>query len=535
MSRHWNKCAKQIKRFWLIPALICIGFGSYWLTVLSIPQKQSEPVAEKLRTAKPATPVNERPEPSKISKPESPATFVEDGQSDALTNQRAVTFSDAESMRRFLENAGAGIRILGRIDSLETLLVGYDNIAALEALLDGSEETSPIFPVSIPPIEGPGAQSGAVALENGLLEWLGIEGDHSAFGKGITIAILDTGIADHPAFSSEIQRINLVPLSENSADLNGHGTAVASLIFSNNPLVPGVAPGATPLSIRIADDNGSSNSFLMAQGIIAAADAGAQIINISLGGYGKSAVVDKAVEYASARGSIIVAAAGNTGTEGVMQPAANPGVIAVGAVDARNQPMAFSTTGKQIAIAAPGYGVNVAYTGNSAARVSGTSFSGPIAAGVIAATASSSGTQKRSVQQAATLVMSRLKDVGIQGSDSSTGAGVPDMSRILNANLAGYYDASINSIYALQNNQLGVLVQNLGNETLINADVSITVNGTPTRANITTLLPGQTRLITVPSGGSNDLKILSRIKLGSGQTDQRRSNDSLNLQFKVSK
>ncbi|MFN7343136.1 MAG: S8 family serine peptidase, partial [bacterium] len=79
-----------------------------------------------------------------------------------------------------------------------------------------------------------------------------------------------TGIADHIAFKNAIQRINLVPLPTDPSALNGHGTAVASVIFSNNPLAPGVAPSATPLSVRIADDNGTSNTFLIAQGIIAA-------------------------------------------------------------------------------------------------------------------------------------------------------------------------------------------------------------------------------------------------------------------------
>ena len=303
----------------------------------------------------------------------------------AIPNQRVLVFKDKAALEAFLAKLGGGVNLLGRLDKLNALHVGFGNEDDLLALLNGTEETGLVYPVNIPEI-GTGAQAGAAPLGNGLLEWLGVAGDNSLWGKGVKIAILDTGIADHIAFRNAIERINLVPLPANAADLNGHGTSVASLIFSSNPLAPGIAPGATPLSVRIADDNGNSNSFLIAQGIIAAVDARAELINISLGGHGRSGLVANALEYAKQAGVVVIAAAGNSGTEGVMQPAASPSVVAVGAVDAKNQPMAFSTTGKEVAVAAPGYGVNAAYPGNKAASVSGTSFSSPIVTGVIAAT-----------------------------------------------------------------------------------------------------------------------------------------------------
>ena len=421
------------------------------------------------------------------------------------------------------------MNLLGRLDKLNALHVGFGNEDDLLALLNGTEETGLVYPVNIPEI-GTGAQAGAAPLGNGLLEWLGVAGDNSLWGKGVKIAILDTGIADHIAFRNAIERINLVPLPANAADLNGHGTSVASLIFSSNPLAPGIAPGATPLSVRIADDNGNSNSFLIAQGIIAAVDARAELINISLGGHGRSGLVANALEYAKQAGVVVIAAAGNSGTEGVMQPAASPSVVAVGAVDAKNQPMAFSTTGKEVAVAAPGYGVNAAYPGNKAASVSGTSFSSPIVTGVIAATMSQGGSQNLSGTAALSAVNSSLNDVGLQGSDPATGGGVPDMWRILNGKTPGIYDAAVTSIYTettKQGSQAQVLVQNLGTETLVNAGVTVNVNGTTTNANITTLAPGDTRVITVPLGGGESLNIQSGVRLSGGQTDQRPSNDSL--------
>lgn len=522
-----NEAPRKVSHLWLIPLLLVIGIASYLVTISAVSEKES-PKASSSSTAKPNTfnIPNETPKARKLPR-QLQEGDPEAEEAGAISNQRLITFSDAESMRRFLTKLGNGVSLLGSIDSLNTISVSFNNLSDLEALLDGTEETSFNYPAYIPGFEGVGAQADAEALGNNLLKWLGVEGSNSLWGKGLLIAILDTGISDHTAFQNAIQRINLVPLPENPADLNGHGTAVASLIFSNNPLAPGVAPGATPLSVRIADDNGNSSSFLIAQGIIAAVDAGASIINISLGGTGNSSVVNKALEYAQSKGAVVVASSGNSGTEGVMQPAAQPSVIAVGAVDAKNQPLAFSTTGSEVAVAAPGYMINAAYPGNSAAQVNGTSFSAPIVVGAIAGTTSNTGSPSMTTQQAANLVLNHLKDVGEQGTDNSTGGGVPDMWTILNSGSEGIYDASINSIYQSDDNQIQILVQNLGTETLINTGVSVNVNGSTTNANITTLAPNESRVITIPGSNNATLNIQGNVQISSGQNDQRPSNDSL--------
>jgi hypothetical protein len=508
-------------------ALLCgVGLLSYLATTFTISEATEKP-ERPAQTTKPRfsaqhdpalkTKTGERTKNGRLD-----MAAINDG---ALPNQRVIVFKDKAALEAFLAKLGDGVNLLGRLDKLNALHVGFGNEDDLLAMLDGTEETGMVYPVNIPEI-GAGAQAGAAPLGNGLLDWLGVAGDNSLWGKGVKIAILDTGIADHIAFKNAIERINLVPLPANAADLNGHGTSVASLIFSSNPLAPGIAPGATPLSVRVADDNGSSNSFLIAQGIIAAVDAGAQLINISLGGHGSSGLVTSALEYAKQAGVVVVAAAGNSGTEGVMQPAASPSVIAVGAVDAKNQRMAFSTTGKEVAVAAPGYSVTAAYPGNMAASVSGTSFSSPIVTGVIAATMSQGGNQNLSSTAALSAMNSNLNDIGTPGGDPATGAGVPDMWRILNGNTPGIHDAAVTSI-TTSGGQVQALVQNLGTETLVNAAVSLNVNGVTTNANITTLAPGDTRVVTVPTGGAESLNIQSTVRLSGAQTDQRPSNDSI--------
>ncbi|MGY8688851.1 MAG: S8 family serine peptidase, partial [Verrucomicrobiales bacterium] len=133
-------------------------------------------------------------------------------------------------------------------------------------------------------------------------------------------------------------------------EINGHGTAVASVAAGTHAAAPGVAPAAQVLSFRVADSDGNSDSFTLAQGILAAAEAGADVINISLGSTGDSGVVEEAVNKAMAAGSTIVAAAGNNGADSLSYPAAYEGVISVGSVDAAGQHLDFSNTAESLNI-----------------------------------------------------------------------------------------------------------------------------------------------------------------------------------------
>ena len=159
------------------------------------------------------------------------------------------------------------------MDKLNALLIGFGNESDLLGLLDGSEETSYNFPANIPEfcrIARAGRCCSAPQRPAGM-----------ARRHRRQLAVGSRGENRHPRYrhrgSYRLQERHRAdqsrpPPGESSA-INGHGTAVASLIFSDNPLAPGIAPGATPLSVRIADDNGASSSFLIAQGIIAAVDA----------------------------------------------------------------------------------------------------------------------------------------------------------------------------------------------------------------------------------------------------------------------
>ncbi|MEX1049018.1 MAG: S8 family serine peptidase [Akkermansiaceae bacterium] len=520
--------------------LISLGFLAtvtlgYWVARSAAPPQAARNDPAKAAAAPPRSSMVDEPA-ARFRKADRATDFRSDREANdagALPGQRVLVFKDLAALEDFLKGAGDQIRILGRLDALNALRVGFLNYDDLAALLGGDELASFVFPVDVPAPNDGAVQPGAVALGDRLLEWLGIVGDNSAWGSGVRIAVLDTGVAAHPAFSKALSWLNLVALPGDITALNGHGTAVASVIVGNDPLTPGVAPGSEIFSIRIANDLGQSDSFLLAKGIIAAVDAGAQLINISMGSFGDSALVRSAIEYARASGALIIAASGNNGLERVTYPAANDGVIAVGSVDALGNHLEFSNTGRQLSISAPGFGVNAAWPGNQAASVSGTSFSTPVVSGAIAALMSQPGAERLSPQQAWTLLSSHLNDGGEAGTDPALGAGMPDIGRVLNRATPGIYDAAVASQRIMPpspgfaNGQVEILIQNRGTERLINTGVQVATPFGTVSSNITTLAPNAVQTIRLPiqPHSATALRYASQVQLSGGLTDAKPSND----------
>ena len=171
------------------------------------------------------------------------------------------------------------------------------------------------------------------------LQQLGLETVwDSTDGSGVTVAVVDTGVsAGSDGFGSLLVGIDLVSGDGDATDQHGHGTHVAGTIAqaTNNGVgVAGVAPGASILPVRVLDEDGYGMASRTAQGIIWAADHGAQVINMSLGGEGHSETSEAACDYAFDAGVVVVAASGNDSyTDFVCYPAAYDSVIAVGATD----------------------------------------------------------------------------------------------------------------------------------------------------------------------------------------------------------
>lgn len=190
-----------------------------------------------------------------------------------------------------------------------------------------------------------------------------------ACGRGVTVAVVDTGIACYDASGfmkgTDLQGTtcvggyNFVAKNDVAADDQGHGTHVAGTIAqtTNNGMgVAGLAHCAKLMPVKVLSKGGWGTMADVAEGIRWAADHGAQVINLSLGSSAKSKVVENAVTHAYRKGVVVVAAAGNSG-KAVGFPAAYPGAIAVSATDKNDAIAWFSSRGPEVAIGAPGVGV----------------------------------------------------------------------------------------------------------------------------------------------------------------------------------
>ncbi len=320
--------------------------------------------------------------------------------SGALAHQAVITFKSPEAMRDFLRGAeGNGLRVLGRLGALSAVRVGYDRLEqlrdALEDLPDGWQDAGANYIVSIPNLlqqENRPAGVGAVPYNGtGFLNAIGAAGNRSDWGGGVTVAVVDTGVENHPTFGKN--QITHYDLVNDGQPFNGHGTAMAGLIAGQDAQAPGVSPASRILDVRVTGSDGTGDTFTLAQGIVQAADAGAQVINISLGTYGDSQTVRDAVAYAAGKGAVVVGAAGNDQmADQLAFPAAIPGVVSVGGLDAQMQQAYFSNSGSGLTVAAPGVGIESAYGKDLLVIGDGTSQAAAITSGVLASGISSGAT-----------------------------------------------------------------------------------------------------------------------------------------------
>ncbi|WP_408009318.1 S8 family peptidase [Pseudalkalibacillus sp. A8] len=201
------------------------------------------------------------------------------------------------------------------------------------------------------------------------------------------IAVLDTGVDyNHPDLDGKtIRGYDFVDNDWTPMDLNGHGTHVdgtAAAETNNSRGVAGMAPSTDILAVRVLDANGSGSLADIADGIRYAADAGAEVINLSLGCNCDTQTLEDAVNYAWNRGAVIIAAAGNDGVSTTFEPASYANVIAVAAVDRYDRLASFSNYGSWVDVAAPGVDIASTYPNNGYVYMSGTSMASPHVSGL---------------------------------------------------------------------------------------------------------------------------------------------------------
>lgn len=252
-------------------------------------------------------------------------------------------------------------------------------------------------------------------------------------GSNITVAVVDTGIDyNHEDLVNKV--IGGIDYTGTGSynDNEGHGTHVAGTIaaISNNAKgILGIAPSTKLLAVKVLDANGEGDTLSISQGIIWAADHGAKIINLSLGSTSSDQILKNSIDYASNKGVILVAAAGNDGSKNICYPAAYDNVLSVGATNESNELASFSNFGDKIDFVAPG--VNILSTVpsfyNYYEYMSGTSMSTAVASGQLALLVSNN------PNLTVSSIRSNLKNYSFVNSvtDKSYGAGILDITKAI--------------------------------------------------------------------------------------------------------
>ncbi|MCL5970450.1 MAG: S8 family peptidase [Patescibacteria group bacterium] len=210
----------------------------------------------------------------------------------------------------------------------------------------------------------------------------------------IIVAVTDTGIDyNHPDLPKDniIKGKDFVNGDDDPMDDHGHGTHVSGTIgavTNNGTGVAGINWNVKIMAIKVLSGQGSGYDSWAAQGIQYAADNGARVVNMSLGGYSPCpSSYQSAIDYAKSKGTLVVVAAGNGNPPGypvdasTNSPANCKGVLAVGATKSDDTRASFSNYGPIVSISAPGFDILSTIPGGNYQQMSGTSMATPHVAG----------------------------------------------------------------------------------------------------------------------------------------------------------
>jgi subtilisin family serine protease len=300
---------------------------------------------------------------------------------------------------------------------------GLVDLCAALADLDAVEMVTPVYLADCP-FDDPRPEGGARAARD-LGDW-----GHERVGTAaalalepgdltVIVAVIDSGVASgHAELRGRCRPgADLVDIPEADVsrgvrllgdharrdrspdDLQGHGTGCAAIIGAHGLRLPRGCGGASPIlpmralaAAQIADRAKPTALGTLADidaAVKLAVDLGARVLNLSFG-TPESALREgdpvphaEVIEYALARGCVLIAASGNSGDAVRYLPAALPGVIAVGATDIEGRPAKFTTRGDHVALSAPGVAIRTAGLEGLAVQ-NGTSFAAPFVAGAAA-------------------------------------------------------------------------------------------------------------------------------------------------------
>ena len=235
--------------------------------------------------------------------------------------------------------------------------------------------------------------------------------DRSTGSPYVTIAIIDSGMdlnhpdlapkrwfnsgdptvngmdEDHNGLTDDVNGWNFIGNNNNPTDDNGHGTLVAGIAGAatfNNLGIAGMCWQCPLMTVKVANAAGTANYSDIATGIAYAAQKGARVINISLGGTADSQTLHTMIQTAANNyGAVIIAGAGNDSADAPFYPAAYDEVLAVAGTDENDVRVTTSNYGTWVDVSAPGQNIRTTASGNAYATSSGTSLAAPFAAGLV--------------------------------------------------------------------------------------------------------------------------------------------------------
>lgn len=282
--------------------------------------------------------------------------------------------------------------------------------------------------------------------------WRQTQGD-----PDIIIAVIDSGIdTDHPNLANcIIGGVNLIADGLPPEDDFGHGTQVAGIIAAN-PVegleITGIAPKCKVMPFKVIDAVGQGSCADVAAAIVMATDQNCSVINLSLGTYFHSELLEAALEYATSRDCVVVAASGNDGSIQSCFPAAFNQVLAVGSAGRGGSGSRFSNRADYIDTSAPGENILTTVKGGMIEPVSGTSASASHVSGLAALLLSNNGNLSQNTVRV--IIRNSSIDIGESGWDRATGMGLINCEEALSTPYSSDTDLGIVDVLLLPENPL---------------------------------------------------------------------------------
>lgn len=246
-----------------------------------------------------------------------------------------------------------------------------------------------------------------------------------ATSRQIKVAVIDTGVSSHPGLSKRLVKgrnfLSYFGIGESDVtDRSGHGTHVAGTIVD---CTPGLKVMIMP--VKVMSKWGFGLTSLVGMGVDYAANHGASVINMSLGG-NHSQYLDQRISYAIKKGVTVVVAAGNESRNtSTTCPAHLKKAIVVGAVDRSNKRASFSNYGSSLDVVAPGVDIVSTVPGGGYRSMNGTSMATPHISAVAAMYRLMYPRKKPA--EIETMIKKNTKDLGKRGRDNYYGYGIPKL------------------------------------------------------------------------------------------------------------